>query len=762
LNNSSIPQLPLALQELCGYPQWVVRSADKIPLRVSDGKPASPTNPADWSTYNDALECIRGNPAHKLGLGFVLSDSDPFCVVDLDTYKCGEDQELHKQIFKEFDTYTELSPSGKGAHIWCKGNTASRKAASEHVEVYSTAHYITVTGNIVHDVPIRERQHQLDVLSDQLFGAVAFPPISEPETIEANTDGEIWTKCVQAANGDKFKELWEGRWKGVYPSQSEADQALCNFCAFYTDNQKQVKRLFLKSALGKRDKATKRKNYVDNMVKKSFDQKLPAIDPQVKAILEAQYSGQFSKGIEETPTLIDWNQPPGIIGEIANFIYDNAQYPNRTIAIAGAIIFMAGICGRQYNTSTDTGLNLYIALLAETGIGKEAAASGIDKLVSAIRSAAMRNGRLVNVDKYFETSSVASEAALMRYLHEDSKCFYIHYSELGKTLQKMKHANNYIDNGVIAMFTDMFMKSGKGRFMKGRKYSDKKNNIASILSPAVSLLGDTTPDTFYEAFEVTDVENGFLPRFVVMEVKDKKSAPNDKRCEPSKGLINSLVNLLQTVGQMEATDTVVTIAMNPEGKAIADAFRDKNPESTKTVMDDLNSRSHLILLRLSHLIAIGCLDWNKAEDSNMPFRVPTVTGPMMEWSKKLVEQSVNNVAERVKFGNLGSKSVVDQQRKSVESLLVEFWKCKYKDSWANPSGYAVSREMHSNKELTFAYIQKKLKNHACFRDVDFGTAAQRILRTLEASNNVQSMELTNNAFHNSVSKHWKILSIDGL
>src|SRR6185437_14748582 len=68
--------------------------------------------------------------------------------------------------------------------------------------------------------------------------------------------------------------------------------------------------------------------------------------------------------------------PPGLLGQIAQFIYKASDYPCYEIALAGAIGLMAGICGRTYNVSR-TGLNLYVVFLAVTGTGKESASSGI-------------------------------------------------------------------------------------------------------------------------------------------------------------------------------------------------------------------------------------------------------------------------------------------------------------------------------------------------------------------------------------------------
>src|SRR3989338_9153910 len=41
--------------------------------------------------------------------------------------------------------------------------------------------------------------------------------------------------------------------------------------------------------------------------------------------------------------------PPGLVGEIAQFIYDAAPYPFFECALFGAHGFMVGICGRTFN-----------------------------------------------------------------------------------------------------------------------------------------------------------------------------------------------------------------------------------------------------------------------------------------------------------------------------------------------------------------------------------------------------------------------------
>lgn len=58
------------------------------------------------------------------------------------------------------------------------------------------------------------------------------------------SDEEVLARATAAANGQKFADLYAGRWQDYYPSQSEADFALVDIIAFYTQNRAQIARMF--------------------------------------------------------------------------------------------------------------------------------------------------------------------------------------------------------------------------------------------------------------------------------------------------------------------------------------------------------------------------------------------------------------------------------------------------------------------------------------------------------------------------------------
>jgi primase-polymerase (primpol)-like protein len=211
------------------------------------------------------------------GLGFVLTYDDPYTFVDLDDGKGDEAIFARQQkVFSELPSYAERSPSGTGLHIICKGRVGPPGRKRAQIEVYSGERFMTMTGDVYRDAPIVDCQEKLQLLWQQMGGPAQIH-IYGGDSEQKEDDATIIGRAIGALNGDKFKALLEGRWDEYYSSQSEADFALIDIIAFYTQNRDQITRIFRQSALGARDKA-KRNDYVVAMINRAFDRQLPDVD----------------------------------------------------------------------------------------------------------------------------------------------------------------------------------------------------------------------------------------------------------------------------------------------------------------------------------------------------------------------------------------------------------------------------------------------------------------------------------------------------
>ena len=225
----------------------------KVPYSANNGGFGKVDDPSTWATFDQCVHSLKSNNLHD-GLGFVLTEDDPFAFIDLDDAKDQVTMDRQLTIYQEFDSYAECSPGGNGLHIIIRGKlTSGRKRGS--IEIYSKLRYMTMTGDVFRDAPVNEHNEKLNILYDRMTGGNKAATVYMGIEKATETDEEIIEHAKKAVNGDKFINLYEGRWQNYYQSQSEADLALVDIIAFYSQNKAQIQRIFRASELGKRDKA---------------------------------------------------------------------------------------------------------------------------------------------------------------------------------------------------------------------------------------------------------------------------------------------------------------------------------------------------------------------------------------------------------------------------------------------------------------------------------------------------------------------------
>ncbi|MGE3745081.1 MAG: hypothetical protein AB7G25_05075 [Sphingomonadaceae bacterium] len=270
-------------------------------------------------------------------------------------------------------------------------------------------------------------------------------------------------------------------------------------------------------------------------------------------------------------------KPDGLLGDIAEYIYEQSPYPNHTIALNASIALMAAICGRAYNTYTGAELNLYILLLASTGMGKEAASTGITKLLKAISTK-------VPAAMEFMGPAIVSSAGLLKWLDRFPSILCI-IGEFGYKLKAMCSPRAGPNEQLLrAVLLDLFSKSGAGGVITPMAYSDKERNTNVIYSPAFSLLAESTPGIVYEAFNEKTVSDGLLPRFMVSEVTGKRPILNENA-----GTIAASEDLVQQLADLSAH----ALSLAQQGKVqpvlISDQAKEKFRELERFATLEINS-----------------------------------------------------------------------------------------------------------------------------------------------------------------------------
>jgi len=241
-------QIPQELRRLGRWVCWRYEEREgkltKVPV-TPEGARAKCNDPSKWTTFQACVAAASRN-GQIAGIGFVLGDG--FVGVDLDRARdpeTGQIADWAKKIIDRLQSYTEISPSGAGIHVICRGKLPPGRRRKGPIEMYDADRYFTMTGVRLNDYGIEERTRELAELHAEIFSA---PSARGAHLTEE--DHELIRRAMAAKDGQKFRRLWRGQWQGDYPSHSEADLALCNLLAFWTGGDaERIDRLFRASGL---------------------------------------------------------------------------------------------------------------------------------------------------------------------------------------------------------------------------------------------------------------------------------------------------------------------------------------------------------------------------------------------------------------------------------------------------------------------------------------------------------------------------------
>ena len=721
------------------FNQWIcwreeVKIGDaktKVPYCPQTGMRASNRNPAHWTNFQNAVDILQSGDAYT-GLGFVLTHDDPFCFIDLDDCQTQAHVDLHESIAREFHTYQEISPNG-GLHLICKASVpAGRNSkATFATEIYSSGRYMTMTGDVYKNAPITMQQANVSALWEYIGSDRKSVTVENMNgTPMLRNDANVYEIASKARNGVKFLDLWNGDWAKYYGSQSEADLALMDILAHYSQNKEQLARMFRQSGLGQRDKA-QRDDYLFHpsygIVTKSFDRILTPLDMtgmmhELEAAREALRSQPIAverpqQPIYETPKpkpKIDspaapttWEEstvtkPPGLMGLIADFILQSANRPVPEIALAGAIGLMSGVCGRAFNID-GTGLNTYLLIIARTGRGKNAIEEGIGKLFETF---AMNFPQTADFQGSGDFSS--GPGLITALSNNPLNCFVSIMDEFGLKLNQLSAPKIFgPDLSFKKLLLQLYMASGDGYVFRPTAYADVSRNFAPIDSPSVSILGTSQPEVYYTGLTDHVVKQGLIPRFLTIHYDGKRPRKNKGHnlVKPSAELTQGLSTMFAIVLQGLAARQVVNVQKSPEADAALDEFDlmcDRLCDDKEaTIVEDFYTRADLKVLKLASLVAVGI---------NPTF--PVIDLQCVEFAKSIVMKDIEILTDKFHAGEVGNSAGEFAQMEQCKRVLVDYLIADYSEI----AGYNVAASMHNCGDVPLYFFTRRLSRLAIFRN----------------------------------------------
>lgn len=271
----------------------------KVPYQLN-GRKGSPASPKSWTTYDKARAAVEAGRFD--GIGYALTADEGYICIDLDHCVNPETGEIDQWAMDILDivqeaggTYSESSPSKTGIHLWGRGRLPNDKGIHQpmenghDVEMYTNAHYMTVTGEPMNDIPLNDIQPAID----KILTMLKKKPTPEPKAGKGQqtatpalnlSDGDIITKMGQSKQGPAFHSLYDlGDMSAYGDDHSRADAALLAMLAFWTGkNAEQMERIFLSSKLAEDlDRKVHHENdYLNRSIKAAIENTDKVYDPQ--------------------------------------------------------------------------------------------------------------------------------------------------------------------------------------------------------------------------------------------------------------------------------------------------------------------------------------------------------------------------------------------------------------------------------------------------------------------------------------------------
>lgn len=313
---------------------------------------------------------------------------------------------------------------------------------------------------------------------------------------------------------------------------------------------------------------------------------------------------------------------PGFFKEYFKYSMETAFYPNKLLTLGGGLTFLAMLAGRVYKDCRGTHPNIYWVSLADSGTGKEHARS-VNKYLAA-------QAGLMG----FIGDNIASGEGLEDSMLLTKKKLFL-LDEMDTIFNSLKQR----DARAEAMMQRLLSFYSSARSFYTMRVKAKQKDMPfgeTITNPFLVLYGTALPKYFYGALEERVLENGLIPRTIIVDANIPRQAGDPKDIPPSKELLE-MINILKEKA-LEGGDLVAInpiIRTLPETDEVSNllaedrAFCDEKvrffQEHNELAAQALWTRAHEKVCKLAILYAIS----ENVYD-------PKITGTAVMWARALV------------------------------------------------------------------------------------------------------------------------------
>ncbi|MEM7618676.1 MAG: DUF3987 domain-containing protein, partial [Pseudomonadota bacterium] len=352
-------------------------------------------------------------------------------------------------------------------------------------------------------------------------------------------------------------------------------------------------------------------------------------------------------------------RPQGVLGNIVDYYNATSGGKLPEFAIQTALSIGAVVLGRNYKSNFNNYTHLYLVNIAQSATGKEHAKTIAEKILYQ-----SGQSQLVGGDGYTSAGAVYS-ALIAKPRHLSCIDEFGRYLEAGRDIKGGNHHQREANTKLMEAF-------GRGHsVMRPANYSTmtmKKNEKSEIenrriYNPSITILGTTTPSTFFEVIDINAVKDGFLNRFIVSISKAKRSI---RKHMPDIDVPETIIEWVNQINQRASEAGCNLSSSDPANPIILDfdqasltmqeAFQqeciDKADELEIYGLSELPMRSAEKAMKISLIAAL----------SRNP-HATVIEAQDMEWAINYIRQCDNDIISALK--NVISRSPFEAHKKEI-------------------------------------------------------------------------------------------------
>lgn len=321
-------------------------------------------------------------------------------------------------------------------------------------------------------------------------------------------------------------------------------------------------------------------------------------------------------------SLSSLTRPPGLVGQIIDWIEASSVMPSREVALPAALGWVAALAGRGYETPRRARTNLFMVAVAPSGFGKDHPGACINSLADAC-----------GLDCFLGPARFMSASGLRETLMDQPSVLCI-LDEFGGFLRQINGQNVGLHNEMIR--TDLLQLFSRAKDLyAGAAYAG--NRAVRLYNPNLVISGMSTPSDFWAAVQSARTYDGFLARFLIFNVTSKKPAltvATADEAAPPPALVKASQDLYLAVygeGNLVAAMSsgankfrARRVSVTDEATRAANAFYERTQDAKVSGEDQRESfldRAAEHAWKLALTVAVGV----NPKD-------PVIDAPVMQWS----------------------------------------------------------------------------------------------------------------------------------